>query len=171
MLMQILVHTPRWVFAVFALLLALGLSQLAGRRVSLRGVSVLPLVMAAWSLWGTLSAFAQQPWVLLAWLAALVATGTTVLARPLPAGTAYDPASRRFALPGSAWPLVLMMGIFCTKFAAGVAFAQQPALALDAGFGWAVSALFGALSGIFLGRAARLWRLALPTLGAAPAIA
>jgi len=64
-----------------------------------------------------------------------------------------------------------MMGILCTKFAAGVALAQQPALAQSVAFGWAVSAPYGALSGIFLGRAARLWRLALPTLGAAPAIA
>ena len=64
-----------------------------------------------------------------------------------------------------------MMGIFCTKFAAGVALAQQPALAQSAAFGWASSALYGTLSGVFLGRAARLWRLALPTLGAAPAVA
>ena len=104
-------------------------------------------------------------------LAGPVAATATVLARPLPAGTAYDPASRRFALPGSAWPLALMMGIFCTKLAAGVALAQHPALARSAAIGWTVSALYGALSGIFLGRAARLWRLALPTLGAAPAIA
>jgi hypothetical protein len=132
---------------------------------------LLPLAMIGLSLYGTLSIFAQQPWVLAGWLGALVAATATVLARPLPPGTSYDPASRRFTLPGSVWPLALLMAIFCTKFAAGVALALQPALAQNAAFGWGFSAIYGALSGIFLGRAARLRRLALPTMGAAPAIA
>ena len=47
--------------ALFALLLALGLSPLVGRRASLRRASVLPLAMTGLSLYGTLSVFAQQP--------------------------------------------------------------------------------------------------------------
>ncbi len=168
MLMQILTHTPRWVFALFAALLVLGLSQLAGRRARLRRVTVLPLAMVGLSLWGTVSAFPRQPVVLLGWLAALALVAALVTRRPLPAGTAYDPASRQFALPGSAWPLVLMMGLFFTKYAVGVTLATAPALALDAGFGWVVSAVYGALSGVFLGRAARLWKLALPSVAQAP---
>jgi hypothetical protein len=171
MLIQILTHTPRWVFVLFAALLFLGLSQLAGRRAGLRRVLLLPLAMGGLSLYGTLSAFAQQPWVLLGWLAALGLACAAVMSRPVPAGSAYDPASRSFALPGSAWPLLLMMGIFFTKYAVGVALALVPALALDTGFGWAIAATYGALSGVFLGRAARLWKLALPTLALAPSLA
>ncbi|HJV69013.1 DUF6622 family protein [Ideonella sp.] len=170
MSMQILSHTPRWVFVLFTVLLLLGLSQLAGRRAGLRRVSILPLAMLAWSLYGTLAAFAAQPVVLLGWLGALAAACAAVATRPLPAGTAYDPATRRFALTGSAWPLVLMMGIFFTRYTVGVLLAMSPGLASDSGFGWTVASLYGMLSGVFLGRALRLWKLALPTLAQAPSL-
>jgi hypothetical protein len=50
-----------------------------------------------------------------------------------------------------------MTGIFCTKVAAEVALAQQPALAQSPVFGWASSVLYGTLSNFFVGRAARVW--------------
>jgi hypothetical protein len=171
MLMQILDHTPRWVFVLFAVLLLLGLSQLAGRRASLRRVSLLPIGMGGLSLYGAISAFANQPWVLLGWAVALALATGAVLLRRLPDGTAYDPASRMFALPGSGWPLVLMMAIFATKYVVGVSMAMNLPLALEPSFGWTIASLYGALSGVFLGRAARLWRLALPTLARPPQLA
>ena len=171
MLMQILLHTPRWVFGLFAVLLALGLSQLASRRASLVKVSILPLAMLGLSFYGVVSAFAEQPWAVLGWLVALAGTVAAVSSRPLPQGTAYEPSTRMFTLPGSATPLALMMGIFFTKYAVGVAMSLSPSLAQHAGFAWSISALYGALSGVFLGRAVRLWRLAMPTLGRAPAAA
>lgn len=171
MLMQILLHTPRWVFGLFAVLLALGLSQLAGRRASLVKVSILPLAMLALSFYGVWAGFASQPWVLLGWLKALSVSTLLVLRRPLPAGSAYDDSAREFTLPGSAVPLAMMMGIFFTKYAVGVALSLQPGLAQNTTFAWAISLLYGALSGVFLGRAIRLWRLALPTLGQAPVAA
>ena len=162
MLMQILLHTPRWVFALFLVLLVAGLSQLAGRSIGWRRVAVLPLVFITLSLLGVVSAFAQQPLALLAWLAALGSTAVVVAARPLPDGSSFDPASRRFHVPGSAVPLALMMGIFFTKYAVGVSLSVTPALALSASFALPVGAAYGAMSGIFLGRALRLWRLAAP---------
>lgn len=172
MLIQILTHTPKWVFALFAGLMVLGVSQLAGRHIGWRRVALLPLTMLGLSLFGVVSSFAgQQPWVLAGWAAAVGLAATAIASRPLPEGTRYDPASRRFAVTGSAWPLVLMMAIFTIKYAVGVALAMQPALASQAGFAWGLSLLFGALSGVFMGRALRLWRLALPTLGLAPALA
>jgi hypothetical protein len=171
MLMQILLHTPRWVFGLFAVLLALGLSQLAGRQAGLRKVSILPLAMLGLSFYGVVSAFAEHPWAVLGWLVALAGAVAAVSSRPLPQGTAYEPTTRLFALPGSAVPLALMMSIFFTKYAVGVAMSLSPGLAQHAGFAWTISALYGALSGVFLGRAVRLWRLALPTFGQAPAAA
>jgi len=54
-----------------------------------------------------------------------------------------------------------MMGIFFTKYAVGVTLALQPALARDLPVALALSAVYGAFSGVFLARAARLWRLVL----------
>lgn len=163
-LMQILLHTPRWVFGLFAVLLALGLSQVVSRRASLTRVSILPLAMVALSFSGVWSGFAaSQPWLLLGWLKALGASAWLVSRRPAPAGTAYESETRTFVLPGSAMPLAMIMAIFLTKYAAGIAMAMQPGLAQHTTFAWVTSVLYGAFSGVFLGRALRLWRMAVPT--------
>ena len=100
-------------------------------------------------------------WALAAWAAAALLVGVATL-RLAPASTAqYNPQARSFSLPGSGVPLALMMGIFCTKYALGVTLALQPALAREAAFALGLSALYGAFSGVFAARAARLWRLAL----------
>jgi hypothetical protein len=161
MLFQILSHTPIWVFALFAALLWLGLTQLLTRRLGLSRIALLAAGMAAFSLYGTVSAFAAVPPALFAWLAGAAAVFLIVVNRPVPAGTGYDAASRRFTVPGSAVPLALMMAIFLTKYAVGVTLGMHLAQANDMSFALAVSALYGAFSGVFAARAARLWRLAL----------
>ena len=47
MLLQILANTPKWVFALFAALLWLGLSQLLTRRVGLSRITGLAIGMSA----------------------------------------------------------------------------------------------------------------------------
>jgi hypothetical protein len=161
MLFQIISNTPKWVFALFAALLWLGLNQLLTRRLGLSRIALLAAGMAAFSFYGTVSAFSAVPTALFAWLAGAVAVLLILFNRPVPAGTAYDAASRRFTVPGSAVPLALMMGIFFTKYAVGVALGMHLAQANDVSFALTVSALYGAFSGVFAARAARLWRLAL----------
>ena len=67
MVLQILVHSPRWVFVLFLVLLVVGVSQLAARRVTLRRITVLPLAMLGWSFYGVMSAFSTQTLALFAW--------------------------------------------------------------------------------------------------------
>jgi len=159
MLLQILRHTPPWVFVLFAALLAVGLTQWPTRRVGVGRLAVLPLAMSAWSLYSTVAAFGFVVNVLMAWLIGLALAAGVMLSRPVPAGAAYDPAGRRFTVPGSPWPLALMMAIFFARYAVGVLGAVSPELAASAPLVTAIAALYGALSGAFLGRAARLWRL------------
>ena len=161
MLLQILANTPRWVFVLFAALLWLGLSQLLTRRVGLSRITGLAIGMSAFSLYGTVSAFAGVPMALLAWLAGAAAVFALLAGRAAPLGTRYDAATRRFTVPGSAVPLAVMMGIFLTKYAVGITLGMQPAVARDLLFALAVSAVYGAFSGVFAARAARLWRLAM----------
>lgn len=161
MLFEILSNTPKWVFALFAALLWLGLRQLLTRRLGLSRITLLAAGMTAFSFYGTVSAFAAVPTALIAWLAGAAAVFLIVVNRPVPAGTGYDAASRHLTVPGSAVPLALMMGIFFTKYAVGVTLGMHPAQANDVTFSLTVSALYGAFSGVFAARAARLWRLAL----------
>jgi len=161
MLMHILTNTPKWVFALFVALLWLGLKQMLPRSVSLGRATTLPLVMTGLSLYGVTSAFGDSPQALLAWVTGAVLAFT--VCHPLLDTTDihYDANRRQFALPGSAVPLALFMGIFFTKYAVGVSIGMQPALAHDSSFALSVSALYGAFSGIFMARTAKLWRLAL----------
>ncbi len=161
MLLQILANTPKWVFALFAALLCLGLSQLLTRRVGLSRITGLAIGMSAFSLYGTVSAFAGVPMALLARLAGAAAVFALLAGRAAPLGTRFDAATRRFTVPGSAVPLALMMGIFFTKYAVGVALGMHLAQANDVSFALPVSTLYGAFSGVFAARAARLWRLAM----------
>ena len=160
MFIQIITRTPIWVWAILGLLLWVGLQQSVPRSVSLRRITVLPLVMIGLSLAGMFTAFGAGGHALLAWGLAAVVAGAVVMSRSLPQATQYNSWTQQFQLPGSWTPLVLMMGIFITKYAVGVMLAMHPGLARDALFSQSVGALYGGFSGVFAGRAARLWRLA-----------
>jgi len=161
MLLQIIAHTPRWVFAVFALLVWIGSKQLLAGRVSLTRVTIVPIAMAGLSVYGVLSAFGDSPMALAGWALAAAVAVALVLRRPLPAATRYDAATRSFHVAGSAVPLALMMGIFLTKYVVGVQIALHPELAHHHNFALAIGTLYGAFSGIFTGRTLRLWKLAM----------
>ena len=162
MLLQIISHTPAWVFLLFGFLVLVGLRQLRGGPMPAWRLGAMPVAMAAFSLYGVDSAFAHSAPALAAWafsVAAVVAAGV-MLPGMIGAGARYDAASRRYHVPGSAVPLVLMMAIFFTKYAVSVLQVMHPDLRQHAAFALAVSALYGAFSGIFLARAIRLWQLA-----------
>jgi hypothetical protein len=162
MLIQIITHTPVWVWAILVLLLWVGIKQTLPRSVSLQRITVLPFAMVGLSLAGTLTAFGAGVYALLAWCAAAAVTSAVALVavRGLPQRTHYSASTKRFDLPGSWTPMVLMMGIFITKYAVGVTLAMQPELARNALFIQGVSALYGGFSGVFIARSAPLWRLA-----------
>lgn len=161
MFMQILTHTPKWVFALFVALLWLGLKQMLPRRVGINRATIIPLVMTALSLYGVVSAFGDTPQSLLTWIVGAAVAFAVHFQLSSATQIQYDAASRRFNVPGSVVPLILFMGIFLTKYAVGVGITVQPALAHDSSFALSIGMLYGAFSGVFLARSAQLWRVAL----------
>jgi len=167
MIAQILINTPLWVWGLLAVLLVLGFSQTRSRTVGLPRITLLPLGLGAFSLYGTISAFGTSPAVLGSWFATAILLVLVVTQLPLPAGSRYDSATRQFQLPGSWIPMALIMAIFLTKYVVGVSLVMHPELKVHANFSLAIGTLYGVFSGIFAGRAIRLVRLALrpaPTL-------
>lgn len=162
MFMQIISHTPTWVFFLFAALLALGLSQLKTRTASLKRITLMPVAMLGLALSGVVSAFGATSGgsAVLIWAVCAVVTGLWLFSHAVPKGTQYDPATKLFTLAGSAVPLLLILGIFCTKYAVGASLGLHPELAQNTSFALSISGLYGVFSGIFAARAARLWRLA-----------
>ena len=159
MISRIVANTPLWVWGLLLALLWLGFSQIRARSVGLPRSLILPLVMTALSLSGTVSSFGVALPVLLAWAIAAGVALQLVIRRPVAPGTRYDSATGMFHLPGSWLPLMLILGIFSIKYAVGASLSMQPALAQNAGFAISVAALYGALAGVFAGRAGRLLRL------------
>ncbi|BEP95986.1 hypothetical protein KW843_04115 [Acidovorax sp. sif1233] len=165
-LIQIVTHTPYWVWGLLAALVGLGASQLCDRTASLRRTLLMPVGMAIFSVAGVVSAFGgagqTAAQAVGAWLVAAVLIGALALwfQPTAPAGTLYAASSRSFHVPGSAMPLALIIGIFLTKYFVGAELALQPSLARDGAFALQISALYGVFNGLFAARALRLWRLA-----------
>lgn len=162
-IVSILKGTPPWVWGLLAALLALGISQLSDRQTALGRVVIMLVAMLGLSLYGMTSAFGSSgQWgaVMLAWMLAAVMAVALVLTLSPASATRFDAPTRSFAVPGSVVPLLLILGIFMTKYVVGVELALQPAAVRDAAFALPVGMLYGAFSGIFIARAARLLRLA-----------
>ncbi len=163
MLSQIIQNTPRWVWLLLLAVTLLGLSQTRARQVTLKRVTLMPVAMICLSLYGTVTAFGLTLPIALAWLlTGLLATAITLM-RGLPSGVSYDRSTGLFKLPGSWVPLTLILAIFLNKYTVAVLTSMHAGLAQEAGFNLTCAALSGVFSGIFLARAARLWRLALQT--------
>lgn len=159
MLTQIFSHTPVWVWVLLAALIALGLSQVRDREVSLKRVTILPLVMIAFSATSVMQNAGKHPSVVLVWLIACAVTAMLVLRSQLDSKTHYQASSGMLSVAGSWVPMFLILTIFIGKFALAVFSKVQPEVAQSLNFTTASALIFGALSGVFLGRAARLWKL------------
>lgn len=162
MIGPVLHATPPWVWGILAVLLGLGFSQARARSASLRRVAFMPVALGVFALWGLASAFGRSPmfgYVMLLWMLCASTVFAAVASMAPPAGASWDDAARRFHLRGSWTPMLLIAGIFVVKYFVGVDVAMQPSLARDANYTLAVGAIYGAFSGIFAGRAARLFRL------------
>ncbi len=168
MLLQIVTHTPVWVWGLLAALVALGVWQSLPRRLPAGRALVMPLALLALSLAGVLSTFAAALLPLLAWLAGLALA--LAVGRPLvrPRGARWDARSAQFHVPGSWLPLLLILTLFSIKYGVGVALALQPGLAREIGFDVAVGLAYGVFSGLFLARAGSLWELRKAGATAAP---
>ncbi|MCX7165162.1 MAG: hypothetical protein NTV11_02670 [Rhodocyclales bacterium] len=159
MLSRIIANTPVWVWALLLALLWLGFSQARARSAGLTRMLILPVVMTGLSLSGTISSFGLAPMILLAWIAATAIMVRLLSPRPAPAPTRYDRNTDLFHLPGSWMPMALILGIFSIKYVVGATLAMRPELAKSLEFSSTIAALYGALSGAFIARAARLWKL------------
>jgi hypothetical protein len=151
MLIQILTHTPLYVWAILAFLVYRGMVAMNDRDVETRKLVMIPAVMLILSLQDMNAKFGLGGWALAAWAAA--AAGMA-----LAAGLAGSDRIAASTVPGhvrvrgSRLPLVMMMAVFFTKYVASVAVAVAPQLRQDTLFACIVCGLFGVFNGWFVGR-------------------
>jgi hypothetical protein len=155
MLQQIVSHTPAYVWAILAFLLYRGVAASADRVTSYRSLFILPALMLALGLQSIASGFGLDGWPGAFWLmgAALGCWLAWTLSGEL--AITADRAAGTILQRGSWLPLVLMLTIFCSKYAVAVACAMQSELRQSLTFALPVCLLFGLFNGIFIGRAMR----------------
>lgn len=153
MILQILQRTPPWVYALFAALLALGISQTRTRSLTVRRVLLAPFALGAFSLYGVISGLGGNAAALAEWSAALLAATALFAAAGLGRDARYAPASRTFTVPGSWMPLLAILVIFFLRYAINVGLAIDATLHESALFLGAAAVAYGASSGFFAARA------------------
>lgn len=150
MLMQILTHTPLYVWLILAVLIYRGIVASRTREVAVRQLFIIPVVMLALSLQDIGGKFGFA-WIPLSSWACGAALVTLLFWKYGVPGIAPGTAPGTVRVLGSRVPLAMMMAIFFTKYALAVTLAMAPQLSQDLRFSVAVCTLLGLFSGYFLG--------------------
>ena len=154
MLIQILTHTPVYVWAILALLVFRGVAAARDREMDIKKLFIIPIIMLVLSLQDVRAKFGVDLLPLSVWLAG--AAGTLLLVWQFGGErVTLGAATGSVRVRGSWAPLAMMMAIFITKYVTSVSMAMQPHLAQNVLFSLVVCAMFGAFNGYFLGRLAR----------------
>jgi len=157
MFISIIQHTPIWVWALLAALVALGLVQTQTREMTLSRAALLPVIMVTLSVVGVVSRFGVHALPLLAWAGGAAMAIATAHSLRVWRGTIWSASTSRFQMPGSWLPLALILVLFVVKYTVSVNLVMHPDLLKDAVFPWAASLAYGFFSGLFLARALTLW--------------
>jgi hypothetical protein len=162
MLLQILTHTPVFVWFLLAGLIALGWRQSRERRIAPLQVLALPALMLGLGAWALAPGMAALPVVALVWLGALALGAAGGVRTPQQPGTAWLARAGRFQLPGSWVPMGFILFIFLLRYSSNVAFALHPEWRNPLAVQATLALVFGLISGLAIGRTIGLLRLARP---------
>lgn len=152
-LTEIVRRTPVWVWGVLAALVLAGALQMRDHVLARRRVVMLPIGLSAYSLWGAIAIAGFNVTTLSAWTAGLAAALALGHKLPWASRVRHDRARDVFEIGASVWPLVLMVTVFATRYAAKVSLAFHPDWAVQANFGGLIGIGYGALSGLLAARA------------------
>jgi hypothetical protein len=158
-MMQMLTHTPLFVWAILAFLIFRGVLATRDRAVEPRKLFIIPAVMLAMTLQDLLLRWGVGALPLLAWAAGAAGVALLMLAMSRPrvvAGMAAAPGAPVALLLRGSWaPLAMMLVVFAAKYAAIVSSVLHPQLRQDALFALAFSAMCGVFNGYFVGSLVR----------------
>ncbi len=159
MIIEILTHTPLWVYGLFVGLIFVGWKQTRERYVKQPTLLILPLGMLALSFFGATSSFGYSLTIMLLWLAGVLSSTIIGLLLFYASSASYQAQSASFKVPGSWWPMIFIMAIFFTKYTVGVLTSIKPELFANAALVLSLAAFYGILSGTFIARAIRMLKV------------
>lgn len=152
-MIQIISHTPIWVFILFLVLVIFGFLQTRSREVKFIASFILPTGMVILSFVGVLSSFGFEFLPVMLWglgVLALSFIGYKII--PLK-GVVYHFERGVFSIPGSWLSFIVVMAIFFTKYSVAVMKATNVSLVHNFTFILILCLAYGAFSGFFVSRA------------------
>lgn len=159
MIKQILLHTPAWVFALFFILIALGYQQSRSRYVRKNLAFLLPAGMITLSFLGVVTTFGGKPIPLALWGVGLVLFALLGSQYFPIQGSTYNQNERKYFIPGSWIPMLVIMAIYFTKYSVGILTGLQYSFIFHLHFIVITSFVYGCFSGYFAARSITLWRI------------
>ena len=142
---------PVWVPFLLLGLLAIGWRQTRERLVRPRTLTLVAVGMGLLSWSGLRSSLGTDPATVALWLSGLVAA--LLAGGPLMGLTGLQKVGERVRVPGSWWPMALILTIFSVRFVLGWAHGVHSPLLQTAWFGLLCASLLGLCSGAFGARA------------------
>ena len=159
MIIEILKHTPQWVFALLIFLIVMGFMQSKNRTVKRLLILPLPTSMVFLSIFGIYSSFGLALLSAGVWFISLVVILYLVIEYFPVKGVIFNSTTNSFFIPGSWLPFILMMAIFFTKYIVDVLSVIYPSFVANNIFVISCSLIYGMFSGAFLARAISMWRV------------
>ena len=151
-IVQILAHTPWWVFAIFALLIYRAVRATRPNVTSLWRMAVIPGILTLWSLAGLAERTAPDTRALLAWIVSLAVGAAIGWLMLRGVAVRADHARGLVWRPGDWSYPPLVLAIFVVKYAFGYMSAVEPSRLLDPGFRLAEIMTSGVITGVFVGK-------------------
>jgi len=154
-IINVVQHTPVWVFPLIAGVLWLGIINLRERTLVLRLLFAFPLVMLVLSVSNSIGTSAPPELALADWLccaAVGISIGWSLAQKPL----AVDPKAGRITLSGSVVPLIVSLSIIVLRYAFGYLYGRYPELVADPNYALVLIAGGALLGGVTFGRYGRL---------------
>lgn len=144
---QILVHTPPWVWILFAYLVWQGIKAMQPRTIPIWRALIVPVVFIVWGISRIGFGHLDNAWPLVAWIAAALVLLPLGVVTPRP--FEVDHKTGEIIRPGSAFALIRNLVVFTLQYGVGVISAIDAgdrALAIIVG-----RAISGATAGYFFG--------------------
>ncbi|HZR87231.1 MAG TPA: DUF6622 family protein [Bradyrhizobium sp.] len=164
-IVNILAHTPPWVFPLIAAVIWLGSIGLYDRAVPLLLLFVLPVVLLAMSIATAIGTSAPPLAAASGWVAA-AAVGGLLGWSSAEKPREIDPMAARIIIPGSPIPLIVCIAIVTWRYLFGYLYGRYPALLANERYALAFIAGTALLAGVMFGRLCRYgawyWRRARP---------
>ena len=155
-MMQMISHSPFYVWPLFCLLLWGGWQSRKIYVISWKSLFIMPVIMFIWSIYATIARYGN---ISICWWAISIAIGIwlgSLTVRKLQ--LRFDKQSSLIEVAGSWIPMILSLSIFCLRYFLGVAYGLHLDLVKNPALLFILDNVATIISGMFMGRLVGYWQ-------------